>query len=683
MFWRAQVSEPKPTYCVIDVETTMNSPIGNPGTPFHPDNKVVLHGWRCGHWDRAEGVAIQESPPTFHKINRNRAEAAGAGKFCQVWFQLLVGHHIGYDIHHCLKNGALTQEFLGTVDLWDTQLAEYLLTAQRSTYASLDELAAKYGGTKKDEDVSAMFKAGHGADKVPLPRLRSYLEDDVSNTELVFYKQFEKAKELGMLPLIQTRMDSLAATIEMTYNGMAVDMPVLLEGAKKLRDSVDALENIIRIEAERDFDYPDFNVGSTKQLSTVLFGGERKWIEREQVGVTKAGKPKYRNVEKTKKIAGNYDPALLSLEKNGKGDYPTDDKTLSRLLGAFPKDVLEYREKSKQLGTYWEGILKLVMPDGCIHHSLNHCVTRTGRLSSSDPNLQNVTNGDIKKVFVSRWGKDGVIVEADFAQLEMVELAERSGDEQLLKDIEEGVDMHNALFESMYGRSMHPLERKKFKRCSFALVYGAGPGGIAEQGGITKEEAKKFIATFYGRYKGVQRWHEELVAMAATGRVNHGLKDPETGYPVGEYEHVDNATGMRWWHKEYPTDWGTINFSPTELKNYPVQGGATGIKVPLCIGKLYRVLRNHPELKDKCLMINTVHDSVLFDIHVSVIDEALRVIKTTMERTPEFYEQTFGHKLRLPLKVGISVGPNWLEQDEVKFDAANSPMWDEIERKAA
>jgi DNA polymerase-1 len=677
----------EPTYCVIDVETTRNGTIeGQDGSPFDPANRVVLRGGARGDRTRTDaghhGCSIIEPDSSTPALNPVSSR-------CPV--RLLVGHNIGYDIHHLRKGKHINEEFLGTVSLWDTQLAEYLLEAQRVIMPSLDDLSAKYGGLPKDPDVTAIFDAGHGADKVPMVKLKPYLIGDLENTELVFIEQFKRAQEMDMLPLITTQMDALAATIEMTYNGLAVDRDALLEGCKKWGAEHECLLKKLRIIAT-DYGayFKDFNPGSTKQLSTLLFGGFETVKAKEAVGLFKNGNIKYRTVTKKNRINGMGIPVVG--ETNGKGDHPTDDKTLNRLLDdrgissfkrEFLETLIEWREVDKQLGTYWQGILKLVMPDGCIHHRLNHTVTRTGRLSSSEPNLQNVTNGDIKKVFVSRWGTEGVIIEADFKQLEMVELAERSGCLRLLHDILSGIDMHDALFMDMHGRPMKKDERKAFKRCSFALVYGAGAKGVAEQGGVSEAEAKRFIETFYRRYPGVKAYHDALKAQAAAGREYHGLKDAATGLPMGEFTFVCPQTGRRYWFREYPTDWGTVNFSPTELKNYMVQGGATGDKVPLCIGKLYRVLRNHPTLKDKCLLINTVHDSVMFDCHKDVLELALKVIKETMEATPQFFEEAFGYKMQLPLKVELSIGPNWLEQHEVKFNASNDPDWDSVWKEAA
>jgi DNA polymerase I-like protein with 3'-5' exonuclease and polymerase domains len=367
------------------------------------------------------------------------------------------------------------------------------------------------------------------------------------------------------------------------------------------------------------------------------------------------------------------------LGKNGY--FSTSDEVLSTieercvgsLLREFVATIKEWREKQKQLTTYYDGLRKLLMPDGCIHPNYNHALTVTGRLSSSEPNLQNITNGPIKKAFVSRWGKDGVVLEADYSQLEMVALAVLSHDEQMLSDIRDGVDMHNALYQEMYGKPLSKEERKKFKRCSFALVYGASANGIATQSGLPVEEARRFIDTFYARYKGVERWHQETLASVRGAREASPLKDSATGIPIGTASWISPVSNRIYTFKEYvnPEDkrrWaGLTSFSPTEVKNYPVQGTATGDIVPMMVGRLYRVLRNNPRLANKALLVNTVHDSVELDVHKSVLNETIEVVRAVLESAPAEIKHTFDYNFPLPLKVGVSYGPNWFEQTEVEF----------------
>ncbi len=268
-----------------------------------------------------------------------------------------------------------------------------------------------------------------------------------------------------------------------------------------------------------------------------------------------------------------------------------------------------------------------------------------------------------------------MLVEADYSQLEMAVLAAVSGDKKLLHDISSGVDMHTELFRNLYGSLPSKEQRKRFKRCAFALVYGAGAHGISEQGGVTKEEAKEFIKVFYERYPDVARYHGDMQMAVVLGRVYKGDKD-EKGNPYGKCFYTSPLSKRIYVFREYenePPSWGTrkstMQFSATETKNYPIQGGATGDIVPLMVGVLYRVLKNHPVLHDKCLMVNTVHDSIVFDVHNSVKDEALRVIYKTLTAAKKHIDKTFSWQtFPLELGVGISVGPNWLDQIEYNTD---------------
>jgi DNA polymerase-1 len=662
--------------CIIDVETTMKCPVGNnAANPFWPENEVVLWGQQ-NPFDK--GTWISDRVGKAHNLNTH------------------VGHNIAFDLHYTLVKGVMSAEHLAKGSIWDTQLAEYLLSGQTKRYPSLDECAAERGGTLKDDKVASMFAAGKGADEVPRAMLEEYLKADLDNTSIVFRSQWQEAEDKGMLPLLLSQMEARQATIDMIWNGLAVDKKFLEEGAARLEKEVGALESrLCKCHYLAQDGHSVFlDATSPVQLSIILFGGTVSETVRKLVGKYKNGKDKYKNEIEKHPVSGSFFQLASTYLNKETGRYTTDDATIQKLLtechpssdiGRLLCDVLEYREKSKELNTYYKGIDSLVMPDGLVHHNLNHCVTRTGRLSSSDPNLQNVTDGsksDIKKAFVSRWGEDGVVLEADYGQLEMVMLAVLSGDTQLMDDIRNGVDMHTELFKGMYGKAPTKEQRKPFKRCSFALVYGAGASGIAQQGHISRADAQRFIDVFYTRYPRVKWWHDETYNHVVNGRYTSDKKDKATGYPLGEsvyrcpisnrmyvFNEYVNSPEVQKWKKQ------TASFSPTEIKNYPVQGGATGDIVPLVLGKLYRVLRNDEVLRNTCLLINTVHDSVLFDVHKDVLEYAVKVVKQVMEDAPRYIKETFDYDFPLPLKVGISYGPNWLEQSEVDFTSD--------ERKAA
>jgi DNA polymerase I-like protein with 3'-5' exonuclease and polymerase domains len=636
---------------VVDVETTMRCPIGtNKASAFWPHNEIVMAGAYDGMTLRI--VSKEYSPP-----------------------KMMVGNNITFDVHHLLKGKYISERQLEDTVLWDTQLAEYLLSGQQTKMASLDELSEMYGGVPKNKAIVEHFASGKGADTVNPEQLWHYLQDDLRNTALVFKNQLERAVAQGMLPLIMSQMDALLATCMAAYHGMQVDVPMLVRGLedayeklKTLKDTCD--KNIAK------YTMCDVSIDSPQQLSALLFGGVVPRKVKIQKGFYKNGKAKFVNETLNTTLKGLFKP-LEGASVGANGFYSTDEATLKDLRLREPsstpaysllEDILAYREHAKQTSTYWEGITKLVFPDNRIHPTFNHAVTVTGRLSSSAPNMQNITNGDIKKVFVSRFGEHGRLVEVDYKQLEMVELATLSGDKQLLDDISTGRDMHNELFKSMYGRAMKPEERKKFKRCSFALVYGAGAKGIAEQGGVSMAEAQDFIGTFYARYTGVKAWHDDLKERASLKRMPSARKT-ESGYPAGMHVEVNEHTKRQYVFHEYDAPAFLkhrgmfTSFSPTELKNYMVQGGATGDKVPLMLGYLYRVLRNNPAWHDKAFIINTVHDSILLDVHVGVLHTVCLFVQGVLSDLKNVYEKVFNCVGELPLSysVEVSVGSNWLD----------------------
>lgn len=617
---------------VFDVETTMNSDLPNKASPFDKRNWLVAIG--------------QEIPMQIPHT--------------------LVGHNITFDLNWIRRCGQLPVDTLKKRSIWDTQLAAYLLSGQQTTMSSLDALSTKYGGTLKDNAVSDYFARGLGAEHVPKHMLDSYLQHDITNTRLVLEKQMQEVCDNNMVPLVLSQMEALLATSEMQHNGMCIDR-TFMEAQLRALDGANAHMHKMIKEASKKYSPPEhvFDFTSNKQLSTLLYGGTLKWENRVANGVyktgAKMGQPKFK-IERGESLF----PVLVPND----GTESVDDSTLTGLLPTLNRDlhelvdfILVQRKLNKQLTTYFEGHLACATDEGYVHPQHNHTITRTGRLSSSGPNMQNVTSdGAIKRAYVSRWGDDGRLVEFDYQQLEIVVLAHLSDDLVLKNDLITGKDMHSELYKSMYGRYPTKEERKPFKRLSFALVYGGGVNAMMENAGVDKETASKFRKVFYERYQGVSKWHKKLKDQAVSNVTYDGRKTKK-GFPSHTYRY-QSETGRWYEFHEYDNDWtGVPSFSPTELVNYPVQGTATGDIVPMVLGKLFRVLINS-SIYDKCKMINTVHDSVLFDIHVDVLDDAIKMIKSTMEAAPAYYKETFGKEFSLPLPVGVSVGLNWLDMKE-------------------
>jgi DNA polymerase I-like protein with 3'-5' exonuclease and polymerase domains len=565
---------------------------------------------------------------------------------------LVIGHNVKFDLLYIYRN---TNNKLPRI--WDTQLAAYLLSAQQHQYASLDELTLEYIGAHalKDDKIKAYWKAGVATEDIPKAELMAYLEGDVRNTAEIFEQQWATAESLDILPLMLTQMDALRATTEMNRNGMRVDWAYV--SAQRL-----AYSKILE-EARADAKAlaPGVDTASPKQLSLYFFGGEEKYKEKVQDGLYKNGNPRFKTVEKVRKVEGIYPPP----GELGKGGYySTDDSVLKDLVGkgsSLADTLLTIREASKIKETYYDGLHGLRFPDDNIYPNLNHCATKTGRLSATNPNLQNQTDaGDVKRAYVSRYA-DGCILELDYSQLEMVALAYLANDQQLIDDINNGRDMHRELYKGMYGIYPTDKERKPFKRFSFLLVYGGGAATLMAQSGCDKATAKKFINTFYTRYKGVKEYHERIVKDAE--RLAQVSYDPTKSGPDYHYYHA-SPTGRHYIFKKYPNEYkGGLTFSPTELKNWPIQGFATGDVVPMMVGLLLNQLEKENLTEAKLVM--TVHDSVVLDVPKDLLYTVASVAKKTLESAPQYLKSVFNIDFPCRLSVGVESGINWQDKKEL------------------
>ena len=643
------------TFVAIDVETTLN---GNEDVglahPMHPDNRAVAFGV-CNSMSYDDPYTTYDVEMFEYKLSTLSPDV------------ILCGHNISFDLMYLYKISTNLKYELQRRPIWDTQLAEYILSAQQTKFASLDELSVKYGLPIKDDGIKKYFAAGLGSDKIPPRELMPYLERDVQNTVHIALRQYQRAIAQKQLPLMLSQMEALHATTEMQFNGLHIDMEKLdqytVEVVNEYVECRLDLEELANKHSVED-------VNSPKQWSQFFFGGKKKIRVKEEVGLYKNGKTKYKLVDKTVDVKPfiKYvpDPEKVSAKT---GQISVDDSVLNDMLKhTFDKEairiiegLLKYRELSKQLSTYVQGLSKHVM-DEFIHGKLNHTATVTGRLSSTNPNLQNISNNPIKQIFNSRFN-DGVIVEVDFNQLEVVALAHVTRDIQLIRDISGGVDIHSALYEGLFGRKPTKEERKPFKARTFQLIYGAGAKAIAKQAGCSLDEAKKFVDVFYTRYPQVAKWHTEFaeqVERESTYELNEdGLREKVKTFVL----HTE--TGRKFLFKEYFNEgsWSTrtYNFSPTELKNYPIQGLATGDIVPMMLGIIFRALEGRDDVK----MVNTIHDSLMFDVAGSAATGFIKEITNILKDTHKYFEERFKVPLALKLNAGVSVGKNWFDMKEL------------------
>jgi len=427
----------------------------------------------------------------------------------------------------------------------------------------------------------------------------------------------------------------------------------------------------------------NFNPNSNQHVSTLLFGGTLKYKIKEQVGFYKTnGKPKFKNVEKEFKLPRLVDKSIRTVTSTGRASV--GESTLQQIKHKHQDDIkelanilLEIRFLEKQISTYFNAVEELVYDfDNCIHGQLSHCGyetgldkfgggTSTGRLSSRAPNLQNFprdSTSTCKKYFTSRF-KDGKIIEVDYKQLELCIFAFLTQDVSLINDIVNGVDIHAvsaAKVNSIDISEVTKDQRQAAKGVNFGIIYGAGARKVAKAAGITEEEAKAYIDSFYDRYPMTKPWQDSLVdQVKLTARYIPKLTPKGQSVQAGYFKSI---IGREYWFEtvdapDFLIDKGILtSFNPPSIKNYPVQGLATADIVLLMVGRLWRNLLNN---RDKCLLINTVHDSIILDCKKEFIDFTCNLVKNELELVKEMMKELFNVQFNVPITVDIKVADSW------------------------
>jgi DNA polymerase I-like protein with 3'-5' exonuclease and polymerase domains len=346
----------------------------------------------------------------------------------------------------------------------------------------------------------------------------------------------------------------------------------------------------------------------------------------------------------TKKLAGFRlkDPGFVQVGYNG---YSVDKEALSFYIDstdnleakAFMTKLIRLNAVNAYLSNYVDGIERRLMSDNRVHPKFNQTITATGRLSSSKPNFQNMPRAGtfpIKRSIVSRFD-GGLILEGDFAQLEFRVAGYLAEDDLIREDVVNEVDVHTVtadiIFGPWEGEGKHP-QRQDAKAHTFKPLYG-GTTGTPDQ--------TRYYKHFLENYDRVADWHEELKETA--------LVDKSITLPSGRklnYPYV----------KREP--WGISH--GTTIKNWPVQSYATADLLPISLVYLHNKLRGM-----KSMIINTVHDSIVLDVHPDEVDEVVEIFKEAMECLPDETERRFGVRYDMPVGYDVKLGENWMELEEV------------------
>lgn len=751
-------------YLVFDSETETHRSHKRKSNPFHPQNYVVLRGWKKQGDTRATAERFEsKTQDNYLRIGED--------------VTVLVGHNIKFDLLYEMANDNpdLKAFYKRGGRVWCTQYAEYLINAQdrKSHMVAMDSIAESYGGRVKVGGLKAMWDAGMLTSQIDPDVLLDYLigteeehrnSGDIGNTEKIYLGQLKAAKELGMYQSILLRMDGLCATTEMEFNGLKIDMRRAKANLTKLNAKLDLVTAELAQYTSAIPEEVGFNWNSNVHKSAILFGGTikyskqdtyldpetgdlaRKWETRSEYllsdGTTSIVSPgsSSENAEKyvrflSGKRKGEYktkqvrfkgelkvkyqdffyelpgytepSPDWLSENKDGLGGpvYSTASEVIELLANRdvpFLKELGKNQDLSKEIGTYYikydekkkahVGMLTCVqVADWIVHPSINHVNTVTSRLSSSNPNGQNLPRADkdgdgvakseIKSIFISRFGDDGEVVEADYSQLEVVVQGLLSKDTNLCRDLNNKIDFHikrAALKTSVSAEVIKAVLsdeghvdyskwkkiRTKCKIFSFQRAYGAGATLIALETEMDIEEVKKMIELEDAEYPGVKKFND-----AVEKEVNstaEPFRDGERGWRVFRRGTWQSPTGTIYSFRSYDAPAfmrakGVMEtFKPTEMKNYPVQGTGGEI-VQMILGLLWRWFVKNDNFGGLAFLVNTVHDCVWADTHKSVRPRVAHGMKVIMESVPAVLKRYFNIDCPVPFPVEVECGPNMLD----------------------
>lgn len=317
---------------------------------------------------------------------------------------LVVGFNLKFDLAWLRKLGI---DIFKIKKIHDCQLAEFILEDQKNPYPSLEETAIKYGlGHKLDIVKLHYWDKGINTDEIPWEVLSEYAEQDTDLTYLIYLKQLEQFdKYPNKFKLFKLACQDLLVLLEMEWNGLKLDSDLCKEKANQLKEEL----SLIYEDLQSIYPSISINFNSGDQLSSFLYGGSIYYTVKEHVGFFKNGKPKYKNVDKEHVLPRLIEP-LKNSELAKEGKWKTDEGTLKKLKGPWAKKLvsklLRVAELEKLNSTYYEGLLKkaqeMCWESGYIHGQFNQVVAGTGRLSSSNPNLQNMAN-ECLDILVSRY----------------------------------------------------------------------------------------------------------------------------------------------------------------------------------------------------------------------------------------------------------------------------------------
>ena len=513
-----------------------------------------------------------------------------------------IGQNIKYDFI------VLYREGISISPMEDTMLMSYVLDAGKNRH-NMDTLSEVHLGHK-----TIAFKELVGSGKkeinfsdVEIEKAKDYAAEDADIT-FRLYKKFIKnlklEKMINIYEIFEKPMIEILAFMEM--KGIKIDTNFLKSLSLKFEKKIEKLEKEIFKIAKKEF-----NIGSPKQLGDIIYNDL--------------------------KIAG--------LKKTKKGSFATSASVLEDLAfkgHKFPQLVLDWRQVSKLKNTYSDALPKHLNPtSNRVHTSFLLAATTTGRLASSDPNLQNIPiksedGRDIRKAFVAE--KDHTLISADYNQIEMRILADLAGVKELKKAFKNNEDIHSLTASQIFNIDIKKVDqdqRRKAKAINFGIIYGISQYGLAKQINVSNYEAEEFLNAYFAKFPEIKIYMDTTIKFCR-----------KSGY-------VNNIFGRRsHFNAINDKNFNVRNFQERAAINAPIQGSASEI-MRLAMIRLQKNLNQNKKLKSKMLL--QIHDELIFEVPKNEVDEMTKIIKKEMTGVSESEHHSFS----TPLTVDINIGDNW------------------------
>ena len=486
---------------------------------------------------------------------------------------------------------------------FDTMLAHYIVAPdQRHNMDALSENYLNYKPISITELIGKKGKNQLSMEDVDLDKVKEYAVEDADVTlqlKEVLEKELEEKKGKEVFEKLEIPLIPVLAKME--WEGVRVDPDFLMNYSDELgKEIIEIEKDIYELAGE------EFNIASPRQLGEILFD-------------------KLKLVEKPKKTKT--------------GQYQTGEEILQKLADdhKIVNKILDFRQVQKLKSTYVDALPALIHPKtGRIHTSFNQAVAATGRLSSNNPNLQNIPirterGRRIRKAFVPR-NDDYILLSADYSQVELRVIASVSGDKGMIEAFNEGQDIHSATAAKVFGVGLDDVTRemrRKAKMVNFGIIYGVSAFGLAERLSISRTEAKEIIDNYFVQFPSIKKYMDETIEFAR------------------KHEYVETIMGRRRYIKDINSRNFTVRgFAERNAINAPIQGSAADmIKVAMI-----NIDKKLDDLGTK--MILQVHDELLFDVPKKELEEITPIIINEMENAV---------KLDVPILVESGTGPNWLE----------------------